>query len=230
MQELQCKQCGTCCRKGGPLLHKADVALVQQGHVALQHITTLRAGELAYDPIYQKLIPLEEEALKINGTQEQAHPWHCIYHCQEGCGLHPLRPVQCEALFCQDTSSLESMYHEERACRADILPPQEGWLSLAEAHEEQCALRPLINMGHELYFYENSVDEHAATQEILHSIRYDVAFRHLCTENGHIQAELLPCILGRPLHIFMHSLGFAVQTKTDGTLTLKKLTKAPYFT
>ncbi len=210
----------------------ADIPLVQKGHIALRHITTLRAGELAYDPVYQKLIPLEQEALKINGTKEHAHPWHCLYHSEKGCGLHPLRPAQCKALFCVDTTELQSMYHEDRAARTHILPLQQGWLELAEAHEEQCPLRPLIPLAQELYSMEEAehkLHSHSAAQELLHSLRYDLAFRELCTEKAQINVETLPCILGRPLYIFMESLGFTLQQSPKGDLQLKKLAKAPYF-
>ncbi len=231
MQELHCKQCGLCCQKGGPLLHQEDAPLLQQGHISFSQVLTLRAGELAFDPVYNKLIPLEEEALKIQGTQEPTHPWHCVFHKPQGCGLHPLRPAQCKALFCTDTSELESMYHMERATRADIFSLQEGWLELAEAHEEQCPLHPLVGQAERLF--ENKLDyaeeEQELSQQILQTVRYDLAFRELCCEKAHLSPNLLPCILGRPVHNFLQSVGFEVRQNSAGQLELKKLAKAAYF-
>ncbi len=235
MKTLHCKQCGTCCQKGGPLLHKTDVALLAQGHMNFSHMLTLRAAELVHDPVYNKLIPLEEEAVKICGTGEQAFPWHCIFHTKQGCGLHPLRPTQCEALFCADTTALESMYHEERLTRHDILShenisQQGGWLELAEAHEEQCPLRPLVSLAAALHDAPSASENDSLTEELLQSVRYDLSFRELCVEKAGMDKAVLSFVLGRPVYVFVQSLGFAVYTDASGDLALKKLAKAPYFT
>ncbi len=230
MQELQCKQCGICCQKGGPLLHKEDAPLWEQGSVDFSSLLTLRAAELAFDPVYNKLIPLEEEAVKIRGTEEQNNPWHCVYHKGKDCALHPLRPAQCKALFCTDTTELAAMYHAERASRADIFSLHSGWLELAEAHEEQCPLRPLVAQAQRLYHdaLHSTEEKQELEQSILHTVRYDLAFRELCTEKGGMDAELLPCILGRPVHVFLRSLGLEVR-QHNGSLALHKLASAPYF-
>ncbi len=229
MQNLTCTQCGTCCRKGGPLLHKTDIPLLTEGHISFSHILTLRAGELAFDPVYNKLIPLEEEALKIHGSGETKHPWHCIFHKDKNCGLHPQRPAQCAALHCTDTSALQAMYHEDRACRADIFHAQAGWQELVEAHEEQCPLHPLVSHGRILHESQDSHDQAQATQEILQCVRYDMAFRELCVEKAQLPQEILPCLLGRPVHHFIQSLGLAAQHDAQGQLVLKKLANAAYF-
>ncbi len=229
MQTLICKQCGTCCRKGGPLLHKADAPLVLNGHIAFSQLLTLRAGELAHDPVRNTLIPLEQEVVKIIGTAEAQYPWHCVLHGDAGCGLHPLRPAQCKALFCADTTEIEMMYHEERLSRHDILHVREGWLELAEAHEEQCPLRPLVAVAEELYGAESCEGMPTLVEELLQNIRYDLAFRELCREKAALDDALLACVLGRPVHVFLRSLGFEVYTQTTGDLCVKKLAKAPYF-
>ncbi len=206
----------------------------------LVHLVTLRAGELAFDPVYNKLIPLEEEAVKIQGTHEAAHPWHCVYHNyqnaqksqrSQGCGLHPLRPAQCKALFCADTTELALMYHEDRAQRADIFSQKQGWLELAEAHEEQCPLRPVAEHAQRLYFesHESAEEAQHLHTALLQSLRYDLAFRELCVEKGNIDPKYLPCLLGRPLHIFLPSVGFEVQRDAQNSLFLKKRSQAPYF-
>ncbi len=201
--------------------------LFTAGHLSFSHILTLRAGELTYDPVYNKLIPLEEEALKIHGRGESTHPWHCIFHQGKDCTLHPQRPAQCAALYCTDTSALQAMYHAERACRADIFYAQAGWQELVEAHEEQCPLHPLVALGRTLHMAQDIHEE--ISREILQCIRYDMAFRELCIEKAHLTAEVLPCLLGRPVYHFIQSLGLAVEHNAQGQLFLKKLANAPYF-
>ena len=238
MQKNHCKQCGICCQKGGALLHKNDLKLVEQEVIRFEHLVTLRVGELVHDPVYNKLIPLEEEVVKIRGTEERQYPWHCIFHKDKSCSLYPLRPSQCEALFCTDTSALEAIYHVDRLTRHNIFQVKQEsrmWLELANAHEEECSLMSLIYLSKAYRKYidagQNIWDnivyktkEYAQNEikyknlakedlenEISRILHYDFAFRDLCVEKANIAQELLPFILGRPIYIFLNSLGLAVQ-------------------
>ncbi len=259
-----CHQCGTCCRKGGPLLHKADLTLIPS--IGLTRILTLRKGELVHDPVQNCLLPLQEEAIKITGTGEKAYPWHCILHKKftsmqhdnapesktfEGCGLHPLRPAQCHALFCEDTRAVTVLYTQERLTRADILKPEifhaqgfhvkaqgDDLLALAQAHEEQCSLVSLVELARTLHNTASAASSPQsataltgpAADEILECIHYDTAFRQLCTEKGGIAAPLLPLLLGRPLPIFLQSLGLSIQKNIkNGHLALYNMGNSPYF-
>ncbi|MCX5877405.1 MAG: YkgJ family cysteine cluster protein, partial [Deltaproteobacteria bacterium] len=62
-----CKQCGTCCRKGGPALTREDLDLIRQGHIRHDQLITIRQGELGYNPATGKLEPVPVELLKIRG-------------------------------------------------------------------------------------------------------------------------------------------------------------------
>ncbi len=201
---------------------------MEQGLLTFAHILTLRTGELTFDPVLNRLMPLEREAIKIMGTGEQAHPWHCIFHSAAGCDLHPLRPAQCAALFCTDTQALAHMYHQDRACRADMPLLQPGWLELVEAHEEACPLHPLADAAYEIFQSTSPIREDLS-ESILQCVRYDLAFRQLCTEKAHMAAQLLPCFLGRPVHAFLPSVGLEATQTQQGELVLKKLAKAAYF-
>ncbi len=50
-----CIRCGTCCMKGGPVLHQQDKAILLEGYAGHQHLITLRKGEMAYDPVTNRL-------------------------------------------------------------------------------------------------------------------------------------------------------------------------------
>ena len=122
-----CDGCGVCCRKGGPLLHGEDAPLVTRGYVPLARLVTLRRGELVHDPVAGRVLPLEEEAIKVQGTGEPEQPWHCVFHREAGqgghggCGVYAQRPAQCRALFCKNTSALEALYAVRRLDRAALL-------------------------------------------------------------------------------------------------------------
>ncbi len=198
-----CAGCGQCCLKGGPLLHIEDMPLVHGGHIFFSMLVTLRKGELAHNGVNNTLAPLKAEVIKIAGTQEQKYPWHCVLHDDSGCKLYPLRPAQCEALFCRDTSKLEAMYQLNLATREHLLAKAPaGWLELAHAHEEECSINVLADL---LKDYKKS------SADILQMVRYDRAFRELCVQKANMPAEALDCVLGRELEQFLRSLGFAVQ-------------------
>ncbi len=208
-----CRQCGQCCRQGGPLLHLNDMPLVREGHICLSKLVTLRQGELAYNAIKQSLSPLKAEVIKIAGTGEQAYPWHCVFHINNVCALYPLRPAQCAALYCEDSTALMAMYEHNRANRKDILTSQgQGWLELAMAHEEECPINSLI---------EYAANYQQAQSEILQMINYDQAFRELCIEKAQIPSKALNVVLGRPISNLLSGFGLALQVSNHKPVILR---------
>lgn len=211
--QLGCTACGTCCRKGGPVLHRTDAALVERQILPFAALVTLRAGELTFDPVTSRLLPLEEEVLKLAGSGAEQAPWQCVFLEGESlCRIYADRPAQCRSLFCQDTSALEELYKQGRLTRADILGLPHvpaGWRELALAHEEDCNLRMLVP------FARQALTDSDAAEHLLEALRFDTAFRELCLEKAHVPAEVLPCLLGRPLTEFLSSFGLGV---TGGTL------------
>ena len=212
-----CTGCGQCCRKGGPLLHREDMPLAAGGHLPLTALVTLRSGELAHDPVVERLLPLEEEAIKVAGTGEASAPWRCVVHTKAaGCGIYAHRPAQCRALFCADTRALAELYEQRRATRRDLFrhAPQDwpqGMADLAEAHEEQCPLRPLVPLAHA------APHDAEAVAALLEAVRFDLAFRELSVERARIPAAALPCVLGRPVSAFLRTLGLDVRQEAGGS-------------
>ncbi len=204
MQEPTCTQCGTCCRKGGPLLHDEDVTLLTKRHVHLHHLVTLRMGEWAHDPTQDTVRQLEAEVIKIAGTQEQGFPWHCILHTLAGCSLHPHRPAQCHALFCQDCTDLKALYAHNHLTRYDILThlPHKGWIELISVHEEACSVRQFAELL--------AQEQH---EDVGHMIRYDEHFRALCLEKAQIPKNVLPFLFGRPLMRIVGNIRHAIERK-----------------
>lgn len=224
MSMIGCKGCGACCRKGGPTLHLEDMALIRRGVLPLEALVTLRAGELARDDVAGTLLPLEEETVKIAGTGESDAPWHCRFHDRDGrCGIYVHRPAQCRALLCADTSALEQLYTRARATRAHVLAcAPEGWRELAEAHEEQCALEPLLSPA------RHAGRDAEAAAVLLEAVRYDLAFRELSVERAGVPSAALPCLLGRPLIVFLEAFGLAVLRGESGALHIKRIGPSRY--
>ena len=206
--------------------------LVARGHVPFTALVTLRAGELARDDVrgqLKPLRPLEEEGIKVAGTGEAGAPWHCVFHKgDQTCAVYEHRPAQCRALFCQDTDALAAMYDTERARRSDVLRhAPAGWLDLAEAHEEQCPLRPLVPLAARI---EHGMglcgEENEAARSLLEAVRYDLAFRELSVERAAVPVAALPCVLGRPITVFLRALGLEVAGQ--GVLQLRRVGESHY--
>lgn len=226
--QADCSSCGTCCRKGGPVLHLQDSALVGQ-HVPYTMLITLRAGELTYDPVTSHLVPLETEVIKVAGIGHclvesanhgagqasplgGANPWTCAFLEGEAhCRIYAHRPAQCRALFCKDTKALEALYAEGRLTRKDILATAPaGWLDLAMAHEQDCSLAALIPLARQ------ALTDPQADASLLEALRFDAAFRELCVEKAAMPAAVLNCVLGRPLADFLASFGLGVVGSGEG--------------
>ncbi|WMW64004.1 YkgJ family cysteine cluster protein [Nitratidesulfovibrio liaohensis] len=121
--DIDCRGCGTCCRKGGPALHTEDLALFRAGHLAPEYCLTLRAGELARD-LNGQLRPLERELVKLRPRMAARNgDWTCLFLNQSDnrCGVYAHRPAECRALLCRDTWAIKTLHAVDRVTRLDVL-------------------------------------------------------------------------------------------------------------
>lgn len=214
-----CSRCGTCCVKGGAVLHKQDLELVKNGILPLSKLITLRQGELAYNPVSGTgLTPLETEVIKVAGKDVYEGKWSCIFLDGENtCTIYENRPLQCKSFFCKDTSALEKIYEQGHLTREDILvDAPAGWLELAKIHEEECALKVLLPSA------ENALDDIEAVNVLQEAVNYDMVFRALCCEKASVPQDMLNCLLGRPVTVFLASFGLGFVNK-DNDSVLEKI-------
>ncbi len=204
-----CKRCGDCCRNGGPALHKEDMALIEDGTIELAHIVTLRSGERAYDQINQNLQPLDEEILKIKGRDGR---WTCLYYSPEGraCGMYEARPVECEKLFCRDTTELEAMYDKTRLKRVDLLPADHPLVELVTEHDAKCApleMEKLAKRARE--------DDAKAGQALKEMVLFDMEIRRLVVEKGGLSQDMTDFLFGRSLRTLLRNMNINVYEVGD---------------
>ena len=211
----QCRQCGTCCRKGGPALHKEDAPLLEEGVLQLQDLCTFRAGELVRDTSNDHVVPLPEEIVKIAAPfGSRPDDWTCRFLTSDNrCFIHEKRPAECRALFCDDPKALLAMHGEDRLDRKAILELLHApkWLSdSVEAHESRCNYAALIELASHLE------EQEAARRALVEVVEYDRAFRDLVMEKGKVQKEILDFLFGRPL---MHTvIMFGIDARVYGRL------------
>lgn len=236
-----CKRCGKCCRLGGPVLHLEDCVLLQlfpedgtleRSGLWLSDLVTLRKGELVRDDVAGTLLPLPDECVKI-APAAGSENWTCRFLRQEKpdqeavCQAYAFRPAQCRALDCADSEAIAALYTHDRISREVVLKTVRApleWLALLPAYEEMCAYEriaplarlvlPPINPG--------TPSEKEATETLLETVRYDISFRRLCEERGHIPAEILPFLLGRPLSETLDMFGLALTRDSRGLSLVRR--------
>jgi len=218
--KTSCSRCGICCVKGGAVLHKQDLELVKNNFLPLSALITLRQGELAYDAVNMDgggLSSLEAEVIKIVGSNIDEGKWSCMFLQGENtCAIYENRPLQCKSFFCEDTSELEKIYKQGHLTREDVLADApDGWLELAKIHEEKCSLNTLRSL------IENSLNDPKLAKKILEIVNYDISFRELCCEKASVPKEMLNCLLGRPVTVFLASFGLGFVNKNEGSVLEK---------
>lgn len=221
-EQKTCQRCGECCRKGGPALHQEDLPLVQSGALPLEQLMTLRKGEPAYDQPAKKVLPLEQELVKIKGRGTAKDRWTCVYYEQTAeeqgaCGAYEARPMECRLLACWDTAPLEAIYNKGRITRKDILPQGSWTLDIIAEHERRCNVNDAVANAERLKETDAKNREHAeqARQTLLDMIQYDAALRVTLVEKlGDGPGQLgraLDFFLGRPLPEILAPLGVELQ-------------------
>ena len=207
----QCRQCGECCRKGGPALHTEDLPLIENGTISLAEIVTLRPGERAYDQPAQKVVPLEAELLKIKGRNGT---WTCSFLSAESnmCGIYSSRPIECDVLFCQDTDPLAAMYDKGRITRADVMPEGHPLLELMAEHDKKCDPLRMEELGKAAR--EGDTE---AGQELKEMVVFDTEVRRLVAEKSGMNPEMNDFLFGRPLRVLLASMNIKVY-ETGGTI------------
>lgn len=224
-EEKKCRQCGTCCRKGGPALHREDFPLLAEGVLQLQDLCTFRAGELVRDTSNDSVVPLPEEIVKI-APAHGARPddWTCRFLTGNNrCFIHDRAPAECRALFCDDPSALLSMHGEDRLDRKTILEQLEApaWLlESVKAHEERCGYLELTELVSRLE------EQEEARRALVEVVEYDRAFRDIIAEKGKVSRDMMDFLFGRPLLHTVIMFGIDARHNADGTVTLVQTTKA----
>ncbi|WP_045218177.1 hypothetical protein [Desulfonatronum thioautotrophicum] len=205
-----CRRCGTCCRKGGPALHQADLALLRDKSIHRADLITLRVGEPVHDQVKGQIILLDAECIKIRSQDETG----CCFHQpaparqdipngsttppQGHCAIHENKPVECAALKCWDTTDLALAAGTPRLSRLEILGKDNAMAELIRDHETHCAVADLLR--------HLQTPTQKSAEHLRHATTYDAALRDLLQEKAAVPADHLPFLLGRPLSEVIQSL------------------------
>ena len=213
-----CKQCGTCCRKGGPSLSREDLALVRQGYIRHDQLLTIRQGEMGYNPATGKLEPVPVELLKIRG---QGSGWTCLFFAEEdnSCTIYAHRPATCRVLQCWEPEPLLATIYQNTLRRADLINPDDPILAEIERHERACPGKVFTELLAEVGRTENL----ARLSEL---VRADLAIRVEIGQKVGLSLELECFLFGRPL--FKQLAGSGIEwVEEGGRISLQRNSPRP---
>lgn len=181
--------------------------------LALSQLCTFRAGEAVFDQPQGRVLPLEQEIIKIKGLGDGRSAglggWACVLYDgrARACRIHERRPAECRALFCEDTRELAAMYGQDRLTRAGLLGQGHPALAVVAEHEALVPVDRIAELGEAL-----RAGEQDAARELLAIAETDAAFRRLLTERVGIGPEHHEFFLGRGAAALFSGAGVALRT------------------
>ncbi|WP_211230033.1 YkgJ family cysteine cluster protein [Desulfovirgula thermocuniculi] len=201
-----CTRCGTCCRAGGPALHREDIAILLAGHVGHRHLVTIRAGEPVFDPFAEAVRPSPQEMIKVRGRGGE---WTCCLYDEKtsSCTIYEHRFLECRLLKCWDPAELAEVAGRDLLVRADLINPGDPVLELIELHEQECSYQKVEELWARLSTKGEEAEALAALRELL---RRDLAIRLLATREVGLAEEYELFIFGRPLFKVLEPRGLKV--------------------
>jgi len=210
LPQTSCRQCGTCCEKGGPAFHIKDMHLIEKGIIPSRNLYTIRQGELARDNVTGQLIPVSTDIIKLKG---KGNTWACVFYSPKGksCEIYEHRPIECSALKCWDTEPFKAMYSKNYLTRERLLSSTRELWEIIQDHQVRCSYAKIIRFTN----ISETGEKEKTLKEIIDIIQYDISLRQVLVEKGGMDADTIDFLLGRPLVNTMKNYGFKVDVKED---------------
>ncbi|OGQ94106.1 MAG: hypothetical protein A2521_13415 [Deltaproteobacteria bacterium RIFOXYD12_FULL_57_12] len=208
-----CLRCGTCCRKGGPALHLADLPILQNGWLRPEQLITIRKGELAYSPKTGRAEPLKRELVK---TANRSGEWACVFYdeLRKECSIYQHRPLECRLLQCWAPEELMAVSGRDTLTRGDILGPDHPLLESMTQHERDCPCERLLELVASLQTGQPL--PMAAAEHLAESIKKDLAFRSLAVQRFNLSLAMELFLFGRPFLKILAGHGLLVRENGHG--------------
>ncbi|MBW2080444.1 MAG: YkgJ family cysteine cluster protein [Deltaproteobacteria bacterium] len=205
-----CIRCGECCEKGGPALHSEDRIFLQKGTLRPIHLFTLRAGELAYHPLEERLIELSDEMIKIKGKDGSSA---CTFYDaqQKACSIYEDRPLECRVLKCWDTEEVEGLFMKDLLSRLDLCPKGSVVAEMISAYERSFSPSRVYGLLSEAASTEGAQE---TGPEIEQMVSTDEAFRQKVVETLGLKEKELEFFFGRPFKSLVANIQTLMDHKT----------------
>jgi Fe-S-cluster containining protein len=207
----ECRRCGTCCIKGGPVLHKEDRQILLDGTVGHHHLVTIRKGELVLNPVTRLLESYPRELIKVRGNGKE---WTCCFFHENQCTcrIYENRFLECRALKCWDTRELEKIIGRKTLERADLINADDPVLELIRSHEEKC---PCEEVHECISLLSVKEKRRASTERLTMFVRRDISIRRVAREELSLEEKFEPFLFGRTLQEIIQDRGYVVRFPED---------------
>ena len=214
-----CRRCGTCCRKGGPALHREDKPLVLSGQLPAASLYTIRRGEWVRDNVKDALIQTPNEIIKVKG---QKNRWTCAFLDNDyaNCSVYDRRPLECRMLQCWHTEPLERTYARGRLSRRDLFHSAQGIWNLITAHQQACDYDDIRKLAESIRTDRSST----ALEKLDYILRYDDNTRQVASAKLQAAPELWDLLFGRPVSATLQMFGLKAK-KEHGIYHLRPATR-----
>jgi Fe-S-cluster containining protein len=205
-RRTHCIRCGTCCLKGGPVLHQEDKTILLSGHAGHRHLVTIRKGEMAHNPLRDRYEPVPKEIIKVAGNGQD---WACGFYDEKEscCSLYEHRFLECRLLKCWDPSDLIAVIYRDTISRADIINPDDPILEVIALHEKECPHNKINDL---ITALSDGGNRKEIIADLSGFVQTDSSLRiHALSELG-LGQEFELFIFGRPLSIILAARGLPV--------------------
>lgn len=207
----ECKRCGTCCQKGGPVLHHENKNILRSGQIRHTHLVTIRKGELARDPVNDLLKPVHREFIKVRGKGDI---WACCFYDEKesSCSVYKHRLLECRLLQCWDPSMLLSVIGRDTIIRADIINPDDPILEVIKTHELEC---PYDKIETSIDNILREKDKSKNLERLTQLVNKDLSLRQYALSELGLNKDFELFIFGQPLFKVLSDRGLPFRMKTD---------------
>jgi Fe-S-cluster containining protein len=204
----QCIRCGTCCRKGGPVLHRQDIRILRAGYAGHQHLVTIRKGERAYNPVSGKAEPVAREMVKVIGKETDRT---CFFFDEESssCSIYEHRFLECSLLQCRDLSQILPVIGRNTLCRFDLINLDDPIREVITTHELECPSSEVENL---LVALSNGAEKSEIFQKLTDLMQKDNTLRSHAIDELGMKKEYELFIFGRRLSKILEDHGLTVRT------------------
>jgi Fe-S-cluster containining protein len=187
---------------------------VADDSIRLEHLYTIRKGELVRDNVHGGIVPADQEMIKVR--EERGG---CVFYRAEdkACTIYQNRPLQCASLKCWDTAEFMELYRSPKLHRQDVI--ENGvLLGLIEEQERRCSYAALG--GHVRCI---PGEGERAVERVLELLRFDFHLRPFLAQKLGLRMEEMDFFFGRPLTETIAMFGLKVEKQPDGGFLLTKL-------